>query len=220
MNLRALVIYLEEDGFRIDNPERDIPDGTPLLIFYEIASGWETREIAFYPQRKSLLHPFTKNGMFVYTGEEPVRVLIKAVDGDLPVSTQLQDQYDYRKRNFYSYPDYDDSIWDDDLLRGILYYNTISSDVETYPPLDTNIETPGPFADAGIPSSDAPGNEILQPPQDFPPQDVASDATAPMRDEGIDEGDQSMYPETSNDPGSGDQPVDTPAEVSSDPNAY
>jgi hypothetical protein len=76
MNFRNFRITLESDGFRITARGDGIVPGTPFLAEYEVAGGWRVQELYFDPEPPSLFHPF-RQSMFVYTGEPPLRVMVR-----------------------------------------------------------------------------------------------------------------------------------------------
>ena len=110
-NLKHLRVHIKADGFRLDDNGCDIQEGTLLEVRYELRSGWVTKRIEFERDARTLLHPFRKS-MFVYTGEQPIRVLVRLAGTPRRRKTPVEDRRAfYRESNFSSFPDFYDSTW-------------------------------------------------------------------------------------------------------------
>ena len=119
--MQTLQITINDDGFTLVDPDNSVSIGTPLRVQYELPSGWRTKDCDFeLTHSPSLFHPFRKNGMFIYTGETPIRVVVQprptANWGTKFRRDDFNAQSYYANRNFAAYPYYTDSIWDDDYL--------------------------------------------------------------------------------------------------------
>src|SRR3954469_8901847 len=115
MDLKRLVIQLEADGFRLVDKGAGLGFGTQLNIRYEVQGGeWTTKITPFEREAPTFFHPFRKS-MFIYTGAQPVRVLVGLMDGgftnDLDTGDVQSRRAYYQRNNFRSYPDFDDDTW-------------------------------------------------------------------------------------------------------------
>ena len=162
MNLRDITVALQEDGFAIVDPENIVSAGIPLRVRYELASGWVTKDIEFeVTDHPTLFHPFRKRSMFIYTGEEPVRVIVQEMPdlagghwGTKMARSDFDRQSFYPSRNFRTYPEYDQPIWQcDDYLPTSL--GVAFEDTTVDPQFMASGSTPIQLEAEEIPAADA-----------------------------------------------------------------
>src|SRR3954465_3616293 len=111
MNLKKISVVIEADGFLLHDRGSGIEAGTTLSTRYELGNGWISKEVEFEPDPKTLFHPF-RRAMFVYTGEQPRRVLVR-LKGSSARAPQISERSSfYESENFSSYPAFEDPIWD------------------------------------------------------------------------------------------------------------
>ncbi|MHA3772303.1 hypothetical protein ACXR0O_12285 [Verrucomicrobiota bacterium sgz303538] len=141
-NLKNLRVHIKADGFRLDDNGCDIQEGTPLEVRYELRSGWVTKIIEFERDARTLLHPFRKS-MFVYTGEQPYRVLVRLAGVPRRRRTFVEDRRAfYRENNFSSYPDFDDVTWTQEDYSPLFFS-------DDQPPVNEFVPGGGEFGGAG-----------------------------------------------------------------------
>lgn len=172
MNFNRFTIHLEADGFRIENPDGTVPSGTPLVAYYELGSGWESTEVIFEPKGWSLLHPFTHAGMFIYTGVQPRRVVIKLSARAASFQPQRVVQDDWWMGVLGLYPFYSVEDWSDDSLNIYLNMNIDS-------PLDVAPAFPPEPIPVPVDPHDSQEDQPISPPDDNSTAQEPSDATDP-----------------------------------------
>jgi hypothetical protein len=237
MDLKRATIQLEADGFRITDQGAGFEPGVPLTIQYEAGGAWSTKEIPFEREPWSLFHPF-RTSMFVYTGAQPTRVLIRAMDGgfsdDLDTAAMGSGGATARRRyyqdgNFRSYPDFDDDAWDSDDYRSFFpssshsIPSTHSAQAEA---VSGSVSAEVPRAEAAAPVEAAPFADATpsdksessdksattdagpQPPLEYDPRDVTASGRVEASSESLAPAEASSSLES-----------DTPSS-SAEPNAY
>lgn len=141
-NLKNLRVHIKADGFRLDDNGCDIQEGTSLEVRYELRGGWTTKVIEFERDARTLLHPFRKS-MFVYTGEQPNRVLVRLAGAPRRRRTVVEDRHTFfRESNFSSYPDFDDVTWTQEDYSPFFFS-------EDQPPANEFVPGEGEFGGAG-----------------------------------------------------------------------
>lgn len=189
MDLKKISVVIEADGFRLHDKRSGIESGTALEARYEVSVGWVTKDIEFEPDPPTLFHPF-RRAMFVYTGEQPSRVLVRRAGSRNPFEEISDRAAFYQRGNFSSYPDFYDPIWD----RGGYSDFFFASEAPPPPPPEQFIpsapEISGEMQDAS-PNVPPPPMPILEEPEpaaeaapkaeaaaDSTPEAVAADADA------------------------------------------